>query len=242
MFTVRLRDRDMTFHSTWGLFSPRRVDDGSYILLKHIEFVKLRDRQVLVILVSQEGLIQNKVIITDKDHSHGDLEKMAAALNAKYSNRPLDEVRGAILKDMSAEKDLYDSLLERAIRLGEKALHQEGQEDQIYVDGTSNVFSLPEFADVKKMKALFEAFEEKSHLVDLLDRCSDAQGVKIFIGAENPYHEMHELSLITAPYKKDDRVFGVIGVLGPTRMEYGRVIPMVSHTARHLSRLLTEEY
>jgi heat-inducible transcriptional repressor len=210
--------------------------------LKHVEFIKLRENQVMVVLVSQEGLIQNKVIRTEKEHSQGELDRIGSVLNEKYSKQPLSEVREKILEEMTEEKNLYDSLLERAMKLAEEALHPERQEGDIFMDGTANVLSLPEFADVEKMKALFKAFEEKSRLIDLLDRCLDAEGVKIFIGAENPYSDMHDLSLITAPYKKDGRVFGVIGVLGPTRMTYGRVIPIVDHTARHLSRLLSDNF
>ena len=211
-------------------------------LLKHVEFIKLRENQILVVLVSQEGIIQNKVIRTEREYTKGELDKIGSMLNEKYSKQPLSEVREKILEEMTEEKNLYDSLLERAMKLAEEALHLERQEGDIYMEGTSNVLSLPEFADVEKMKALFKAFEEKTRLIDLLDRCLDAEGVKIFIGAENPYNDMHDLSLITAPYKKDGRVFGVIGVLGPTRMKYGRVIPIVDHTARYLSRLLSDNF
>ncbi len=209
-------------------------------VLKHMEFVRLKKRKVLAILVSQEGLIQNHLVTTDTDYSQKDLDAMSAFLNATYASRPLREVRAAILVEMAEDKRLYDSLLEKAISLGRNTLSLEGAAGDVYVEGTSNILSLPDFTDMEKMAALFKSFEEKNHLMEMLDRCIDAEGVKIFIGAENPYHELQDLSLVSAPYSKGGQVLGVIGVLGPTRMDYNRVISMVSYTADYLTRMITQ--
>lgn len=210
-------------------------------VFKHIEFVKLKNK-ILAIIVSQEGLIQNKIVTTDKNYSQQDLNRISNILNSRYANKPLKEVRSRIIEEMTEEKNLYESMLGKVMELGKSAFDLDNRKDSIYVEGTSNIFSLPEFADIERMKALFKAFEEKSHLVEILDRCIDAERVKIYIGAENPYHEMHNLSLVTAPYSKGGKVLGVIGVLGPTRMEYDRVISIVDYTARYLTRLLTDRY
>ncbi len=225
-------------HYVGLVMSPRFIDT----VFKHIEFLRLGRKRVLTILVSQEGLIQNKLLVTDQDYTQRDLESFARLLNERFAEKPLREVKEAVLAEMAADKKVYDSLLEKAVSLGRKTLSLESPGGDIYVEGTSNILGLPEFLDLDKMRTLFHAFEEKNHLVEILSRCIEAEGVKIFIGAENTFSEMQDFTLVTAPYRKADRVLGVIGVLGPTRMDYGRVIPMVEYTARRLSRILANRF
>ena len=226
-------------HYVGLVLAPRFIDTT----FKHLEFVKLKLKTVLAIMVSEEGFIQNRLVETDREYPQRELDAISRRLNGTYADLPLREVRRRILQEMAHDKALYDSLLEQALSLGRRTLKgDESGGDDIYLEGTSNILSLPEFADLEQMKKLFQAFDDKSHLVEILGRCIDAEGVKIFIGAENPYRELHNLSVVTAPYKKEGRVFGVIGVLGPTRMEYNRVIPMVDYTARCLTRILTDRF
>jgi heat-inducible transcriptional repressor len=140
---------------------------------------------------------------------------------------------------MAEEKAQYDRMLARAIRLGAKALEGEPEAD-VYVVGAARIADQPEFADVTKMKALFAAFEEKSKLVKILNQCLTEADFKIFIGSEIPVREIQGLSVIAAPYRRGDRLLGVLGVLGPTRMDYGRALALVETTARLLSRALTK--
>jgi heat-inducible transcriptional repressor len=216
------------------VMAPRIINT----VLERIEFVPLRPRTILAILVSREGLIHNRLLETSREYSPADLETMASFLNDRYAGQHLREIREAIVREMEEEKNRYEALLQHAISLGRTMVTMEGGEGGLIVEGAANMFSLPEFADIDKMRNLFRTFEEKSHLAELMDRCIEAQGVRIFIGAENPYHELRDLSLVTAPYGTREKVLGVIGVLGPTRMAYDRVIPLVGYSADYLSNLM----
>jgi heat-inducible transcriptional repressor len=141
---------------------------------------------------------------------------------------------------MAEEKAQYDRMLARALRLGVKALEGETEAD-VYVAGAAHIADQPEFADVGKMKTLFAAFEEKSKLVKILNDCLTGEDFKIFIGSEIPVGDIQGLSVIAAPYHREDRALGVLGVLGPTRMDYGRALALVETTAKLLSRALTRQ-
>jgi heat-inducible transcriptional repressor len=208
-------------------------------VLKHVEFVKFGPGKILGILVSSEGLIQNRLIEIEGDLSQGELDDIGAILNTRFANLPLREARQRIVDEMTRDKELYDSLLRQAMSIGSRSLDVDDTVGDLYVEGTSNLLSLPDFGDIEQMRTLFRTFEEKSALASILDRCIDAEGVQLFIGAENSYSELKECALITAPYHKDSRVIGVIGVLGPTRMPYDRVIPVVQRTAELLSRAIS---
>jgi heat-inducible transcriptional repressor len=218
------------------VLAPRFIDT----VLRHIEFVRIGRDRVLAILVSREGFIHNRLLATTRDWPQPDLDRMGALLNERFADRPLREARHDILRDMAEDKNAYDSLLVSAIEFGRRSLEVETGSEEVYLEGAANILTLPEFADADKMRRLFLAFEEKSHIIELLDRCVDADGIKIFIGAENDNPDLADLSLVTAPYRKEGSVLGVIGVLGPTRMDYGQVIPMVDRTARYLSMVLSE--
>ncbi len=208
-------------------------------VLKHIEFVKFGPGKILGILVSSEGLIQNRLIDIEGDPSQGDLDDIAAILNTRFANLPLREARQRIIDEMTHDKALYDSLLRQAMSIGSRSLDVDDTAGDLYVEGTSNLLALPDFGDIDQMRTLFRAFEEKSKLASILDRCIDAEGVQLFIGAENNYHVLKDCALVAAPYHNESRVVGVIGVLGPTRMPYDRVIPMVQRTADLLSRAVS---
>ncbi len=208
-------------------------------VLKHIEFVKFGPGKILGIIVSSEGLIQNRLIDIDGDLSQGDLDDIAAILNTRFANLPLREARQRIIDEMTQDKALYDSLLRQAMSIGSRSFDVDDTTGDLYVEGTSNLLALPDFGDIDQMRTLFRAFEEKSKLASILDRCIDAEGVQLFIGAENDYHVLKDCALVAAPYHNESRVVGVIGVLGPTRMPYDRVIPMVQRTADLLSRAIS---
>ncbi len=208
-------------------------------VLKHIEFVKFGPGKILGILVSSEGLIQNRLIDIEGDLSQGDLDDIAAILNTRFANLPLREARQRIIDEMTRDKALYDSLLRQAMSIGSRSFDVDDTAGDLYVEGTSNLLALPDFGDIDQMRTLFRAFEEKSKLASILDRCIDAEGVQLFIGAENDYHVLKDCALVAAPYHNESRVVGVIGVLGPTRMPYDRVIPMVQRTADLLSRAVS---
>lgn len=210
----------------------------SSTIFRHIEFVKLSGRRILTVLVAQNGSVQNRLIESEEEFATEDLVRMSNYLNELLEGLPVAQVRTRILEEMKGEKALYDSLIARALVLSEQTLEEEGA--QIFIEGQTNIFEQPEFADVGRMKTIFRAFEEKGHLVDLLDRCINAQGVQIFIGAETHLNRMEGLSVVTSTYLTGKNTLGVLGVIGPTRMGYAKVIPIVDYTAKLVSRLLEE--
>lgn len=208
-------------------------------VFRHMEFVKLGGRRLLVILVSQTGTVQNKIIETEEEITDGDLVRMSNYLNGFLSGLTIAQVRIRLVEEMESDKVRYDSLLVSALRLSQMGLPENDAE--VFVEGQANILDQPEFADVAKMKEIFRAFEEKSHLVGLLDRCMEANGVNIFIGSESPLSQMAGMSLITSTYMSGHNTLGVLGVIGPTRMGYAKVIPIVDYTAHMISHILEAE-
>ncbi|MCZ7626267.1 MAG: hypothetical protein M5R38_11150 [Candidatus Methylomirabilis sp.] len=150
----------------------------------------------------------------------------------------LHEVRNRIIARMAEERDEFNRLMQRALELSNKTL--EGEEEQVYIGGAANIAHQPEFADINKMKHIFAAFEEKSKLVKILDQCLTYEGLRVIIGRESEMREMRDLSLIASPYKSGDHVIGVLGIVGPKRIAYDRMVALVDCTARVVSKLLTE--
>jgi heat-inducible transcriptional repressor len=208
-------------------------------VFRQMEFVKLGSRRILAIMVSQNGSVQNRLIQTDEEIQQEDLIRMANYLNDLLQGLTIAQVRERLMQEMRSEKVRYDSLLAKALSLSEQTLSTDGPE--LFIEGQANILDQPEFADAGKMREIFRAFEKKSLLLDLLDRSMQADGVQIFIGAESHLLKMEGMSLITSTYMTGKDTVGVLGVIGPTRMGYGRVIPIVDYTAKLISRLLEAE-
>jgi heat-inducible transcriptional repressor len=204
-----------------------------------MEFVKLSSRRVLAILVSQNGTVQNRLLETDEEIQQEDLVRMANYLNGMLQGLTIAQVRERLLSEMQNEKVRYDSLMARALALSQQTIQADGAE--IFLEGQANILEQPEFADASKMREIFRTFEKKSMLLDLLDRSLSAEGVQIFIGSESNLLKMEGMSLVTSTYMTGKDTVGVLGVIGPTRMGYGRVIPIVDYTAKLISRLLEVE-
>lgn len=207
-------------------------------IFKRIEFIQLYGERILVVLVAESGLVQHKVIQIGEVIDQEELDKISRYLNDLLKGLTLRQVRELIVAKMGEEKALYDQLLQRALKLGQKSFEEEGGGD-LYIGGTANIVGQPEFADFRKMRSIFAAFEEKSKLVKILDECLTQEGLTIIIGSEHPFQEMQGLSLVTSPYRYGDHVVGTLGVMGPTRMEYGKIVSLVDFTAKLVSRLLT---
>jgi heat-inducible transcriptional repressor len=208
-------------------------------MFRHIEFIKLGGSRILAILVSKSGIVQNKIVEADDNLSSEDLLRMSNYLNNLLKGLTIAELRSRILQEMQDEKVRYDEMLANALKLSEQTLDENGTE--VFIEGQVNILEQPEFADVGKMREVFRAFEEKGQLISLLDTCMESDGVHIFIGAENYMHHLERMSVITAPYMSGKETVGVLGVIGPTRMGYDRVIPIVDYTAKVLSKLLDVE-
>jgi heat-inducible transcriptional repressor len=205
-------------------------------VFQHIEFISLSDRKILAILVSQNGTVQNRIFDTDTDLKTSDLGRMSNYLNDILKGLTIAQVKNRILEEMQQDKVRYDTLMARALELSRQTLEE--TEVEVFIEGQANILEQPEFADVGKMKEIFRAFEEKGQLLALLERCMTAEGVQIFIGAESHLNRMSGMSLVTATYVTGKNTVGILGVIGPTRMGYSKIIPIVDYTARQVSRLL----
>lgn len=205
-------------------------------VLKHIEFVDLGDGKVLVVLVSSTGMLQRKLIRVADRYSQEELDKAGKYLVEKFSGKSLTQIRNELLQRMEAERSLFDRML-ALLRTWGESLGTEAQPtvEGIYVQGTSNILNQPEFADVERMRMLFQMFEEKGRLVKILNECISSnppEGVKIAIGSELGVPELRDFTLITSTYAPNDRTVGFLGIIGPTRMEYDRGIPLVAYLGR----------
>jgi len=219
----------------------------SGIVFKQIEFIQLSHGRLLGIFVSQDGLVQNKVIEVSEEYSYLDLEKINRYCNATFMGLTLREAHTKISSEFEAIKDDYDRLFARALLFSQEVFAGVPNADLIF-DGGSRLLAAPEFSDATKLRHLLEMLEEKKQLLHILDRCSEVDGVSIFIGAEAkgidpdeslPCEAMDAVSVVTAPYRKDGQMVGTIGVIGPTRMDYSRIVPIVDFTARVLEDLLS---
>ena len=207
---------------------------------RHIEFVRLRGTQVLIIFVTEGGIVQNKLVDLDEGIRQQDLNRFSAYLDEELEHRTLSEVRQRLVEKMREEKALFAQLLDETYRASREV--QEKESEKVYIGGASQIIETPEFATVEKMRALFKAFEDKYMLLKLLDRSVAAQGIKVFIGSENPYFEMQGCSMVVGSYEAGENIVGTLGVIGPTRMQYKQVIHVVDFTSKLLTKLLAERF
>ncbi len=216
--------------------------------LQHIEFLKLADDRILVVLVFSSNAIQNRFIRIDEPLTQDELERTARYLNTEFSGKSLATIRAEIVALMHEEKALYDRLLHNAALLCERSLEgEESATGDVYVDGASNILAKPDFNDIERLRELFRTFEAKSRLVKILNECLARDrtfgDVHVVIGREHSAPSMQNCALITAPYRIGNvgEGIGTIGVVGPMRIEYARMMAVVNYTARLLERMLREE-
>ncbi len=207
-------------------------------LIRHIQFINLGGGQILTVLVSSDGVVQNRFIKTSEPFSQEQLDKFSRYLNDLLKNLSLAEARQLVLTQLEAEKILFDLVVAQSLKLFQQAL-QAVDDEELYVEGASQILDYPEFAEIDKIRALLRAFEEKQQLIKLLDESLASEGVKIFISPETPFPEV-EWSLVTSNFLRDQAPVGTLGVIGPMRMNYGRVIPLVEFTANLMSSILNK--
>ena len=207
--------------------------------LRQVEFLPLSGNRALAILVVDEREVQNRVIETGRPYGAEELQRISNYLNEHFAGLTLEEIRERLVRDMEATRADMDRLMGEAIEMGRRALMSPPEQDEdLVLSGETQLMRFQELSDVEKLRQLFEAFEQKRELLGLLDRCVRADGVRIFIGEESGYEPLGDCSVVTAPYRVEGRVVGVLGVIGPTRMAYDRVIPIVDVTARLLGAAL----
>lgn len=217
-----------------GVIVAPAEPEGRY---KHIEFVRLRSSQVLIIFVTNTGMVLNKLVELDESISQQELNGFSAFLDDELDNWTLSEVRQRLIERLREEKASFMRLFEQTYRASQEVREQEGE--KVFIGGASQIFESPEFADIEKIRSLFRAFEDKYKLVKLLDKTAAAEGIKVFVGSENPFFEMQGCSLVVSNYQAGN-VVGTLGVIGPVRMQYKQVIQVVDYTSRLLSRILDE--
>jgi heat-inducible transcriptional repressor len=219
-------------HHAGVVTTPRPLADP----IRQIEFVRLRENRLLVVFVSDAGIVTNKVLTLEAALEPGELEQAQNYLNERLRDTPVDGLRERILAEMRQDQTALHQLVAKALMLAEQAFG--GQDATVLVDGEASFLEAPEFADVQKARQLLKAFAEKDRILHLLDRVLRAREVRIFIGAESEFAAVADVSVVAAPYGRGDRVLGSLAVVGPTRMNYARVIPLVDLTAREISRAL----
>jgi heat-inducible transcriptional repressor len=213
---------------------PRR----ELVCLRHIEFLPLSNTRVLVIFVTNEQEVHNKIIHTSKTFSATELQHASNYLNSTYRGQNLATVREAVLKELQDDRERMNQEMLDAIRMAQLAFNEEATKDDYVLAGETNLMGFSELSDREHLKTLFEAFSQKQGVIHLLDHCMKAEGVQIFIGKESGYHAFDQCSLVTSSYCIDEQVVGVLGVIGPTRMAYQKIIPFVDVTAKLLSLAL----
>ena len=216
---------------------PYRDDQVTF---RHIDFLSLSSQRVLVILVTEDGHVDNRVVLADRDYTASELEQAANYFNERFAGKLLADVKRALLQEMQQASADLQRIMDLATQMARRALAGEKDEaDDLVVSGESNLMSVPDLGDLNKLRRLFEAFTTKRDLLHLLDQSMRVNGIKIFIGAESGYAALEDCSLVTASYSVGSRVVGTLGVVGPTRMAYQHVIPIVDITARLLSAALS---
>lgn len=217
----------------------------SRIALEYIQFMRLAEKRALVVVVSRSGIVQNRIIHVEEDYSQTELDRAARYIVDHFRDKTLVEIRSLLLQMLQQERARYDRFFQSVIVLGTQAFVEGSDEVEagVYVDGASNLIRAPEFSDMNKMRSLFEAIEQKSRLASLISQCikGDTQEVRISIGAENALPGIEDCTLIASPYAVDEKTKGSLGILGPTRMEYGRAISLVEYVARLFGHVLASQ-
>lgn len=208
-------------------------------VLRHVEFLPLEKKRVLVILVFNEHDVQNRIIHTDREYSASELQQAANYLLAHYSGFDLNEIRRYLLEKMHIDRKNLEFYMAAALEVADKAFEPKSENDYVMA-GESNLFSLADTANLDQIKSLFETFTQKHVVLHLLDQCLLSEGVKIFIGQESGVEVFDGCSFVAAPYVSEDHTLGVLGVIGPSRMNYKQVISTVDITAKLLSAVMRD--
>ncbi|MCL2307701.1 MAG: heat-inducible transcriptional repressor HrcA [Proteobacteria bacterium] len=221
-------------HFAGVVMTPKRRE----ATFRHLEFLRLSERRILLIVVTPEGDVQNRILQTRQDYSQSELTEASNLFNHHFAGVPFPAIRLRLSDELKTLREDIAALMNTAIDLSENVL----RETEAVVAGEKNLLDAEDFSDrMEQLRRLFDVFEKKTSLMHLLDISQNAEGVHIYIGAEAGMMPLDECSVVTAPYTVDGQVMGTLGVIGPTRMAYERVIPIVDVTARLLSNVLTQQ-
>jgi len=222
-------------HFAGVVMTPRRREP----LFRHLEFLRLSDRRVLLIVVTPDGDVQNRILHTDHSYTPTQLVEATNYFNQNFAGQSFPAIRERLAEELHALREDIGGLMQAAVDVSEGALQQN---EALVVTGERNLLSAHDLAsNMERLRQLFELFEQKTSLLHLLDISQKAQGVSIYIGGESGLAPLDEMSVVTAPYEANGRVIGTLGVIGPTRMAYERVIPIVDLTSKLLSNALSQQ-
>jgi len=222
-------------HFAGVVMTPRR----RAVAFRHIEFLRLSEKRVLLIVVTPEGDVQNRILLTDRDYSQSELIEAGNYINQNYAGQSFEDVRLRLRQELRAIREDMIQLMTAALEAGNKALNEEN--DAYVISGERNLLDVSELSqDMKRLRQLFELFDRKTSLLHMLDVSLRGQGVQIFIGGESGVTPPDDVSVVAAPYSVGGEVVGTVGVIGPTRMAYDRVVPIVDVTAKLLSSALSQ--
>ena len=215
------------------VLAPRRSS-----VFRHIEFLRLSERRLLVIIVSPDGDVQNRVIFTELDYSQPQLLEAANYLNTNYVGMAIEHVRERLKHEVESLRSEIATLMQAAVTINTEAIAQ--SQDEVVISGERNLLALSDFSsDMGQLRRAFELFEQKAQLMRLLEIAGRADGVRVFIGGESQVVPFEDLSIVSAPYEVDGQVVGTLGVIGPTRMAYDRMIQIVDITSKLVSNALS---
>ncbi len=205
--------------------------------LNQVEFVSLSDNRILVIFVMSDDEVQNRIIHTVRTYSPSELEQAANYLNKMFSGKDLSDVREDMLSELESMKKSVNKLMQKAIEMAQQAIDLHPKDDYVLA-GETNLMGVSGWDDMEKLKRLFDTFKQKRDILHLLEQSINAKGVQLFIGEESGYEVLDDCSIVTSPYESEGQILGVLGVIGPTRMNYERVIPIVDLAAKILGSAL----
>ena len=228
--------------SLTSLASVVTIPRGQRAILRQIEFLALSDNRVLAILVINDREVQNRILHTEQPHTAAELQKAANFINDNYVGNDLMQIRERLIKDLDNTRDSMNQAMHDIISVAQSAMEgAAAPQGEFVLSGETNLMDFAEFSDLETLRRLFEAFSRKRFMLQMLDKSINASGVQVFIGEESGYQILDDVSVVTAPYKVDDDHIGVLGVIGPTRMAYDRVVPIVAITARLLASAMNPQ-
>ncbi len=215
------------------------VPGNQYTKFKRIEFLTLSGNRVLAIVITDDGRVQNKVLPVEREYSESELAEAANFFNDQYADMSLSKVKSVLLSEMRQDSEAMNQMMRTAWTMAQEVFQEnDSGTDDVVVSGEENLLDIPDLCDLEKLRKLFDTFKTKRDLLDLLDKSMAASGINIFIGDESGYNSLNDCSVVTAPYEIDGQCIGVLGVVGPTRMAYEDVVPVVDVTARLLGSAL----
>lgn len=210
--------------------------------IRSMDFVLVADNKIMVVIVGTKGMVVNRIIETRFTFSRDELERIGRYITTEFAGRTLDEIRRRLVRMTEQERAMHDQMLQKTIALGLETVDDiVPLEHELYVEGAASILTKPEFSDSESLRRTFLALQEKEKLIAILETCLDEDGLQILVGAESDFTQVHNFGIVARRYGRQSSPLGLVGIIGPMRMEYGRMAPLVDYLGRALSRKIEEE-